>query len=202
MTSGARCLESAILWAVEVHAGEVRDGPCPTPYVAHPLEVLCLVRYAGGVTNEAMLCAAVLHDVVESGKVTLEEVEARFGPRTRGLVGELTRTEPNEDAVAGLTADEIWTLRADLLAEDVAHMSPEAQAIKLADRISNLAMALATKKGAKLKRHLKQTHRLMKLIPKEANPNLRALLKARLAGAERELSRLRTQESPPAPAEP
>lgn len=199
MTLSVR-LESAILWAVEVHGGEVRDGPRAIPYVAHPIEVLCLVRYAGGVTDEDVLCAAVLHDVVESGKVIHEEVEARFGPRTSALVRELTRTEPSEEAVAGLAESEVWSLRAELLVEDVRSMSPEAQAIKLADRLSNLAVALATKEGPKLKRHLRLTRKLMKAIPKDVNPNLRALLKARLTGAETEARRLRaTDTRPPKP---
>lgn len=183
MTSITQRLESAILWATEVHAGEARDGAAPLPYIAHPVEVLSLVRYVGGVVDEDVLCAAVLHDVVETDKVAIGDVAVRFGDRTRDLVAELTRTEPTAEQIEGLDEDAVWELRAGLLLDDVRRMSPEAQTIKLADRISNLAGALATKRGSKLKRHLRQTKRLLKAISKKANAPLRKMLKDRLSAA-------------------
>lgn len=142
------------------------------PYIAHPLEVMSLLRYVGGVRDEALLAAAALHDVVESGATTLEEIEARLGPEIAFHVGQMTRREPTEQEVAGLDKDAIWSLRSELLLEDIRKMSRETWPLKLADRLSNLREARHAKKGKKLARYRKQTRRILEIIPESANPGL------------------------------
>lgn len=162
-------LQEAVRWATEMHAGQWREGDCPLPYVCHPVEVTQTLRHVGEVTDEAMLCAAVLHDVVEETEATHKDIHARFGPRVAELVSELTRREPTPEQCQDLSKDEVWALRADMLLEDVKAMSAEAQTVKLCDRISNLREAQKTKKGKKLARYLMQSERFLDVIPRTVN---------------------------------
>lgn len=165
-------LHRAIKWAAKLHRGQDRDGDHPLPYLTHVLEVVSNLRFTGGVTDEEMLCAAALHDVIEQSEVEASEIEERFGRRVRDLVLEMTRTEPKPEQVAGMADEEKWQLRSELLLGDIERMSREAQQIKLADRLSNVQGALRTKIEGKLQRHLLQTKRILEIIPREVNPGL------------------------------
>lgn len=165
-------LDKAIQLAAKWHAGEERDGEHPLPYITHPMEVLVNLRYVGGVTDEDLLCAAALHDVIEETDATPEEIEAAVGPRVRDLVRELTRQEPGKREIQGLTKEEIWQLRADMLLQEIAKMSPDAQRVKLADRLSNVREGKRTKLGDKLVRYLAHTHLILQTVPREVNPAL------------------------------
>ncbi len=165
-------LQAAIEIAAQAHADQWREGATPLPYVTHAIEVLINLRHVGNVTDPDMLCAAVLHDTVECGCMTLQQIEKGFGKRVSALVGELTRTEPTLTQTLGLSKDEVWQLRADMLVEEVAKMSPEAQQIKLADRLANFQEALRTKKGKKLARYITKTQRILAAIPRATNKPL------------------------------
>ncbi|MBO7369086.1 MAG: bifunctional (p)ppGpp synthetase/guanosine-3',5'-bis(diphosphate) 3'-pyrophosphohydrolase [Clostridia bacterium] len=81
-------LDQAIKFATEAHRGQMRKL-ARTPYILHPLEAAAI---AASITeDEEVLCAVVLHDVVEDTDVTLEEVRNLFGERVADLV--LSETE-------------------------------------------------------------------------------------------------------------
>jgi GTP diphosphokinase / guanosine-3',5'-bis(diphosphate) 3'-diphosphatase len=125
-------VQEAIRWAAKLHEGQERDGEDALPYITHPVEVLVNLRYVGGVTDEDLLCAAVLHDTIEECGAEPAEIERKFGPRVRALVEELTRREPSEEETRELSREETWQLRADMLLEEIGRMSPDAQRVKLA----------------------------------------------------------------------
>ncbi|MGI8924340.1 MAG: hypothetical protein ACR2HJ_09945 [Fimbriimonadales bacterium] len=54
----------------------------------------------------------------------------------------------------------------------IAAISPESQTIKLADRLSNVVGAHATREGKKLKRYIEQTEKLLRIVPRKVNPAL------------------------------
>lgn len=81
-------LEIAITLASKAHAGQVDKGG--QPYILHPLRVMLACH-----GNRAQI-AAVLHDTVEDGDVTLEAIETLFGPLVAAAVDALTR-RPGED---------------------------------------------------------------------------------------------------------
>jgi len=165
-------LSRAIKWAAKLHLTQFRDGDHPLPYIVHPIEVLSNLRYVGGIEEESMLIVAVLHDTVEEGGTTLAKIQEKFGERVAALVEELTRYEPTESEKSGLTTDQIWQLRSDLLLAEIAKMSKSAQTIKLADRLSNVQEAYRSKSGKELTRYIDQTQRILTIIPREANPGL------------------------------
>lgn len=165
-------IQEAINFAVSVHAGSLREGADPLPYITHPFEVLNNLRIIGKVTDLDMWCAAILHDTVESEATSVAQIESRFGPRVASLVSELTRREPAADQIAGLGKKQIWKMRAQMLIDEIARMSPDAQQIKLADRLANLSEANRSKKGDKLERYLWQTNEILKVVPKDVNRDL------------------------------
>ncbi len=165
-------LHQAIRWASKKHKGADRDGESPLPYITHPIEVLINLRTLGGVTDEAMLCAAVLHDTLEETDARPEEIEQRFGPQVTHLVIELTREEPSEEEAAGLSRTALSRLRTEKLLREVEAMSPEAQIVKLADRLANLRDAPRTRSKERLTDYQAQTYRILERIPRDRSPEL------------------------------
>lgn len=173
-------LSKAIQFAAEKHDGEYRDGDFGLPYATHPIEVCTSLRYIGGVTDEELLCVAALHDVLEETSVSASEIEKIFGLRIKDLVIELTREEPTADETKGMTKDEVWQLRAGMLLAEISKMSTDAQTVKLADRLANVREAKLTKTGEKLRRYIRQTKKILEIIPKSVNPSLWKAIEAEI----------------------
>ena len=165
-------VQAAIEFAAAKHSGTDRDGDDALPYIVHPIEVLSFARLIGGVTDEDLLCAAVLHDTIEDTATSREEIAKQFGEAVAGYVQGLTRYEPTETERAGKSKDEIWRMRSELLLAEIAKMPREILPIKLADRLSNVREAKMTKSGKKVERYLGQTERILEIVPRDVNPKL------------------------------
>ena len=89
-------LERARVFATAAHAavGQTRKYT-GEPYVVHPLEVANIVLSVGG--TEAMVAAAMLHDVLEDTGVTFDLLEDEFGEEVAQLVLWLTDVSKPED---------------------------------------------------------------------------------------------------------
>ena len=128
-------LNEAIKFAIDAHRCQTRklDGG---PYILHPMEVAVIV---GGLTrDEDVICAAVLHDVVEDTPVTLEEVERTFGKRVADLVlGE------TEDKRSDLPPEATWKIRKE---ESLYHMKlmndKDVELLWLGDKLANMRSIL------------------------------------------------------------
>src|ERR1700722_4494524 len=70
----SQTLRGAYAFASENHRGQIR--PSGEPYLTHPLEVAHSL--ADMKLDSVSLCAAILHDVVEDTKVTLDKLSAEF----------------------------------------------------------------------------------------------------------------------------
>lgn len=82
-------LPRAISFAARAHQGHFRkDGA--TPYVAHPLRVMTLVRQFG-CDDPEVLAAAVLHDTIEDTRTDFEDLAEEFSPRVAQLVAMLSK---------------------------------------------------------------------------------------------------------------
>lgn len=84
-------VERAILYALQKHEGQLRKDS-ELPYIVHPVEVMKLLTHIG-ITDTNMLCAAVLHDVVEDTPVTDIGLRLDWGNTIADLVDALTRRE-------------------------------------------------------------------------------------------------------------
>ena len=67
-------IHHAITIATNAHTNQFRKSG--EPYIIHPILVACIV--ANIVCEEAMVIAALLHDVVEDTATTIEELETDF----------------------------------------------------------------------------------------------------------------------------
>ena len=86
-------IQKAIVCAQKSHEGQFRKTG--EPYIVHPLCVACLVAFYGG--DEAMICASLLHDVVEDTDIDIQSVGEDFGESVAQLVDGLTKIDELRD---------------------------------------------------------------------------------------------------------
>lgn len=76
----------AIEFSANAHLGHFRKGS-ETPYITHPFEVAkILASVVNPETNEALICAGLLHDTVEDTDTTMETIRKEFGEAVADLV--------------------------------------------------------------------------------------------------------------------
>ena len=124
----SQAVRAAYAFARDAHArqGQKRKYS-DMPYIVHPIAVAELVATVPH--RQEMICAALLHDVVEDTEVELADVRETFGPDVAELVDWLTDVSRPEHGN-----------RRARKALDLAHTAkatPEAKTIKLADIIDN-----------------------------------------------------------------
>lgn len=88
-------IEKAYCLAEEAHRPQKRKSGLP--YILHPLAVALIIVEEMRQKDAAIVCAALLHDVVEDTEHTLEEMDSLFGPDVAFLVGAVTK--PNKRQV-------------------------------------------------------------------------------------------------------
>lgn len=118
----------AVEFAIRYHGGQRR--PTGAPYLEHLLEALEVLVRGACVTDPDVLCAAVLHDVVEDTRCTEDDVRVAFGGRVAELVGWVTIPEP-ADGADRKAAKEAYL-------KGLRGAPDDAILVKLADRASNV----------------------------------------------------------------
>jgi (p)ppGpp synthase/HD superfamily hydrolase len=118
----------AAAFALRFHGDQKR--PTGVPYAEHLLEALEFLVRGAKIADPDVLCAAVLHDVVEDTPCTLDDVRGAFGAQVAVLVGWVTKPEPADEA------DKKKAKEAYLAA--LAGAPEDAILVKLADRASNV----------------------------------------------------------------
>jgi GTP diphosphokinase / guanosine-3',5'-bis(diphosphate) 3'-diphosphatase len=118
-----RAADAAARW----HVKQRRKGAAQEPYVTHLLEVAMLVAEATAGADTNLIVAALLHDTIEDQGVTREEIAAQFNDDVAALVVEVTDDKrlPKAD-------------RKRLQIKHAPNLTPRAEILKLADKISNL----------------------------------------------------------------
>jgi guanosine-3',5'-bis(diphosphate) 3'-pyrophosphohydrolase len=117
----------ALAFAARRHRDQRRKDAVVSPYINHPIALADVLVNEGGVSDETVLCAAILHDTIEDTDTTIDELAAEFGSRIANIVAEVTddTSLPKRD-------------RKRLQVERAAGSSYEAKLVKLADKICNL----------------------------------------------------------------
>src|SRR5207245_7724598 len=80
-------LSRAYEFAAEQHQSQLRQSG--EPFLSHPLEVAHIL--ADLKLDVTTICAALLHDIVEDTRVTLDQISAQFGEDTALLVEGVTK---------------------------------------------------------------------------------------------------------------
>jgi len=115
--------------AREKHDGQVRSSG--VPFIAHPLGVANIVADLG--LDATSVIAALLHDTVEDTSMTLEEVEALFGPEVARITDGLTKLERMGFETREAAQAETIRKMVIAMARDIRVLL-----IKLADRLHNM----------------------------------------------------------------
>ena len=139
-------LKKAYNLAISAHDKQRRRSG--EPYILHPIEVarICLEEIGLGPTA---VTAAILHDVVEDTDVTLEDIEALFGPKITKIVDGLTKL----DGLYNNPADNVESPQAENFKKVLSTLVEDVRVvlIKMADRIHNLRTIDAMPKHKQLK---------------------------------------------------
>ena len=119
-------------FAAQAHGDQRRESG--EPFVSHAVAVaLILLDLLEARLDATLLCAALLHDVVEDTEVTPEDVEKRFGREVASLVEGVTK-------LSGLHFDSLEAAQAENFRKMLLSMARDLRVIfiKLADRLHNM----------------------------------------------------------------
>jgi len=122
-------LNRAYVYAMKMHGKQKRASG--DPYFSHPIEVAgILTSYK---LDTASIVTALLHDIVEDTKSTLEDVRGLFGDEVARLVDGVTK-------LARLQIQNMETKQAENFRKFVLAMSEDIRVllVKLADRLHNM----------------------------------------------------------------
>lgn len=118
--------QAAASFAARSHQGQRRkDGA--TPYVAHPVRVALTVRQLFGVDDNATICVALLHDVIEDTTADYDDLLEEFGEEVAATVAALTKDMRLPEAEREAAYD-----------RQLAAASWKARIVKLADVYDNI----------------------------------------------------------------
>ncbi|GAC1334316.1 MAG: HD domain-containing protein [Chloroflexota bacterium] len=118
--------ERGLDFAARKHRGHLRKGST-IPYIAHLLQVAGIVLEYGGDEDQAI--AALLHDAIEDGKATTDEVRDAFGDAVTRIVLGCSDT---------VKADkEEWWSRKRAYIERIRHEDDEIRLVSAADKLHN-----------------------------------------------------------------
>ncbi len=121
----------ATKFAAEKHSTQRRKNKDATPYINHSIEVAEHLASVGGIQDEDILIAALLHDTIEDTDTSFEEIAGLFGERVASIVSECTDDKSL-----------IQVERKRLQIVNAPKKSPEAKCVKIADKTCNLMSIL------------------------------------------------------------
>ncbi|MDH3382111.1 MAG: HD domain-containing protein, partial [Flavobacteriaceae bacterium] len=125
-----KAIRKAFDYAVEAHSNQRRKTG--EPYIYHPIAVAKIVAYEIGLGATSII-AALLHDVVEDTKYTLDDIQENFGETVAKIVDGLTKiSNLNQDIDTSIQAENFRKMLL-TLNEDVRVIL-----IKIADRYHNM----------------------------------------------------------------
>lgn len=175
----------AMQFAIVAHCNQVRKGNEHIPYVFHCIDVANEVIYYSGLSVPELELASVialLHDTVEDTIVSEDDVREHFGDVIAAGVSALTKSETvesvGEDSKLVELEENLVRIKA----------APQyVQAVKLADRISNLKSFPAMWSRQKISNYLDESALIARELG-QASEGLHARLLSRIAHARMTLS--------------
>ena len=130
MVETSPLLSKAGRLAQEAHEGQFRaEG---LPYFTHPVEVARILHEEWKIDDENILCAAVLHDVVEDTDITLDEIRVSFGEDIAKLVDGVLKFRSENGDKAFLDRETVRKVF------DRTLIDPRVAVLRSADRLHNM----------------------------------------------------------------
>ena len=118
-------VKSAIELAAKAHDGQFRKGTS-IPYIAHPCNVGVLLAEQGCTTT--VICAGILHDVIEDTAITIADLRQQFGRKVASIVEKCS--EPDKSLP--------WRERKQHTIEYLAKAPLDVKLISCADKFDNI----------------------------------------------------------------
>ncbi len=125
-------VERALRVAASYHHPQSRKGGT-VPYITHPVGV-ALLLHRFGFGDDALVAAALLHDVIEDTPCTLDDLISRFPPEVVETVAALSERKHGPDG-----SPRPWRNRKQEHIEQIRAASWRARAVLLADKLHNLS---------------------------------------------------------------
>jgi GTP pyrophosphokinase len=134
-------VNKAFYFAVEAHKDQRRRSG--EPYIYHPIEVATIAANDIGLGRTSIICA-LLHDVVEDTKYTLDDIREMFGEKVSRVVDGLTKFDNLEGAESA---------QAENFKKVISSLSYDIRVvlIKLSDRLHNMRTLDSMPKHKQLK---------------------------------------------------
>jgi len=121
-------VRKAIIFSMERHKDQKRSVN-DYPYIVHPISVFSIVKkYKESKNSEMLLCAALLHDILEDTDTTYEELVADYSKGIADLVLEVTNDSDQIDIHGKIG----------YMKQKMMNMTSYGLIIKLADNLDNL----------------------------------------------------------------
>ena len=118
-------LLQAIYFATQKHAGQNRKDK-KTPYISHSLAVGVILSRV--TSDENIIIAGILHDIVEDSRATEQEVQTLFGTEVTRIVMDCSEKDKSKS----------WKDRKQEVLDGIEHLGKEAALVKSADSLHNL----------------------------------------------------------------
>ena len=134
-------VNKAFYFAVDAHKDQRRRSG--EPYIYHPIEVATIAAHDIGLGRTSIICA-LLHDVVEDTKYTLDDIREMFGEKVERVVDGLTKFDNLEGAESA---------QAENFKKVISSLSYDIRVvlIKLSDRLHNMRTLDSMPKHKQLK---------------------------------------------------
>lgn len=123
-------IRNALDLAIDAHKDQYRKSG--EPYIFHPLAVAKIAAEKIGLDSVG-IASALLHDVVEDSKYSIEDIEFRFGETIAKIVSGLTK-------ISKLKKDIILSIQAENFRKMLLTLNDDVRVIliKIADRLHNM----------------------------------------------------------------
>ena len=123
-------IRDALDVAIDAHKDQYRKSG--EPYIFHPLAVAKIAAEKIGLDSIG-IASAILHDVVEDSKYSIEDIESRFGETIAKIVSGLTK-------ISKLKKDKILSIQAENFRKMLLTLNDDVRVIliKIADRLHNM----------------------------------------------------------------
>lgn len=122
-----KLIVKALKFAEHKHRFQRRKDSAQSPYIKHPIDLLSILVSEANISDENVLCAALLHDTIEDTDTTAQELHNHFGEKITAIVLELS----DDKNLPKQTRKELQVAHA-------AASSYEAKLVKFADKIANV----------------------------------------------------------------
>ena len=123
-------IRDALDVAIDAHKDQYRKSG--EPYIFHPISVAKIAAEKIGLDSIG-IASALLHDVVEDSKYSIEDIESKFGETIAKIVSGLTK-------ISKLKKDKILSIQAENFRKMLLTLNDDVRVIliKIADRLHNM----------------------------------------------------------------